>query len=182
MLLEDLTIDFSSYFITSIIDVYRDTTTRDKLIFPSAITQIICHLSIPIPESPLFTVIGAISAVSVQKSEAQVRLKWPRTKTMDSPTPSIPSTSAPSSLGGGVTLEAIMAQLQCMDARLDTLSDELCQVNTHVGRIARRQAHLGGFVASPSLSTKASEDEDSDDGTGDDDEDEDDSSSGETTS
>ena len=101
---------------------------------------------------------------------------------MDSPTPSIPSTSAPSSLGGGVTLEAIMAQLQCMDARLDTLSDELCQVSTYVARIARRQAHLGGFVASPSLSTKASEDEDSDDGTGDDDEDEDDSSSGETTS
>ena len=75
-----------------------------------------------------------------------------------------------------------MAQLQCMDARLDTLSDELCQVSTYVARIARRQAHLGGFVASPSLSTKASEDEDSDDGTGDDDEDEDDSSSGETTS
>ena len=30
-----------------------------------------------------------------------------------------------------------MAQLKCMDARLDTLSDELCQVNTSVGRIAR---------------------------------------------
>ena len=29
-----------------------------------------------------------------------------------------------------------MAQLVCMDARLDTLSDELCQVNTRVGRIA----------------------------------------------
>ena len=30
-----------------------------------------------------------------------------------------------------------MAQLQRMDARLDTLSTELYQVNVHVGRIAR---------------------------------------------
>ena len=29
-----------------------------------------------------------------------------------------------------------MAQLVRMDACLDTLSDELCQVNTRVGRIA----------------------------------------------
>ena len=33
-LLEHLTIDFSSHFILSIIDVYRDMVTRDKLIFP----------------------------------------------------------------------------------------------------------------------------------------------------
>ena len=39
-----------------------------------------------------------------------------------------------------------MAQLQRMDARLDTLSDELCQVNTHVGRIAQRQTVMGGFL------------------------------------
>ena len=39
-LLEHLTIDFLSHFILSIIDVYRDTGTRDKLIFPSAIMQI----------------------------------------------------------------------------------------------------------------------------------------------
>ena len=37
-----------------------------------------------------------------------------------------PSTSTPSSSSGGVTLEAIMAQLVRKDARLDTLSDELC--------------------------------------------------------
>ena len=37
---------------------------------------------------------------------------------------------------GGVTLEAIMAQLVRMGARFDTLSDELCQVNTRVGCIA----------------------------------------------
>ena len=52
-----------------------------------------------------------------------------------------------------------MAQLQRMDARLDTLN-ELCQVNTRVSRITRRQAHLGGFVESPSPSPEASVDED----------------------
>ena len=36
-----------------------------------------------------------------------------------------------------------------MDARHDTLSTKLYQVNTRVGRIARWQAHLGGFVESP---------------------------------
>ena len=59
-----------------------------------------------------------------------------------------------------------------MDACLDTLNDELCQVNTYVGRIARRQAHLGGFVESSSPSPEASEDED-DDGNFDDDDDDD---------
>ena len=66
-----------------------------------------------------------------------------------------------------------MAQLQCMDAHLDKLSDELCQVNTYVGCIARRQAHLGGFVESPSPSLEASEDEDGDFDNDNDDEDED---------
>ena len=55
-----------------------------------------------------------------------------------------------------------MAQLQHMDARTDTFSTELYQVNTHVGRIAQRQARLGGFVVSPSPSPEASEDEDND--------------------
>ena len=57
-----------------------------------------------------------------------------------------------------------------MDAHLNTLSDELCQVNTRVGRIARRQAYLGGFVESPSPPSEASEDNDNSDD-GDDDED-----------
>ena len=68
-----------------------------------------------------------------------------------------------------------------MDAHLDTLSDELCQVNTRVGHITRRQAHLGCFVESPSPSPEASEDEDDDSDSNDDDdddEDEDASSSG----
>ena len=49
-LLKHLTIDFPSHFILSILDVYRDTATRDKLIFPSAITWIsmpfFCSLSL----------------------------------------------------------------------------------------------------------------------------------------
>ena len=53
-----------------------------------------------------------------------------------------------------------MVQLQCMDACLDILNDELCQVNTHVGRIARRQDRLGGFVESLSPSPETSEDKD----------------------
>ena len=61
-----------------------------------------------------------------------------------------------------------------MDARLDTLCDELCQVNTRVGYIAKRQACLGSFVEFPSPSLKASEDDSDDD---DDDEDGDASSS-----
>ena len=72
-----------------------------------------------------------------------------------------------------------MAQLQRMDARLDTLSDELCRVNTHVSHITRRQARLGGFVEYPSPSPEASEDEDDNgDSENDDDEDEDASSFG----
>ena len=50
-----------------------------------------------------------------------------------------------------------------MDARLDTLTTELYQVNTCVSRIARRQARLGGFVESPSPPPEASEDDDDSD-------------------
>ena len=66
-----------------------------------------------------------------------------------------------------------------MDARLNTLTTEMYQVNTCVSRIVRRQAHLGGFVESPSPSLKAFEDEDDDgDSDGDDaDEDEDEDAS-----
>ena len=39
-----------------------------------------------------------------------------------------------------------MAQFQCMDTRINTLSTELYQVNVHVGRIARRQVTMGGFT------------------------------------
>ena len=67
-----------------------------------------------------------------------------------------------------MTLKAIMAQLAHMDARLDTLSDELCQVNTHVGRIARQQVVMIGFIIASSPTPPASEDK-SDDGSGSDD-------------
>ena len=108
-LLEDLSIDFPTHFIISIIDVYRDTMTHDKLIFPSAITRILCHFSIPIPVSSFYTIMGAINAASIRQSEAQLRPKRPWTKTKDPPAPTIPSTSAPSSSMCGVTLEAVMA-------------------------------------------------------------------------
>ena len=62
-----------------------------------------------------------------------------------------------------------------MDARLDTLIDELCQMNTLVNHIAKWQARLGGFVESPSPPPEASDDdeasEDDDDSNDDDDDD-----------
>ena len=66
-----------------------------------------------------------------------------------------------------------MAQLQRMDARLDTLSTKLYQVNVRVGRIARRQTSMDGFAPEATLSppspvASASEDEDDDDGDDDD--------------
>ena len=78
----------------------------------------------------------AIDASTVRQSEAQLQLKRPWTETTTPSAFSAPSTSAPSSSVGGVTLEAVIAQLQHMDACLDTLSDELCQVNTRGSCIA----------------------------------------------
>ena len=135
-LLEYLTIYFPSHFILSIIDVYRDMVTRDKLIFPSTITRILHHYFVPFLLSNHFHVMCAIDATTVKRSEAQLHSRWSRSATPS--TPSAPSIFAPSSSAGGVTLDAIMAQLQRMDARLDTLTTELYKVNTHVGRIARR--------------------------------------------
>ena len=45
-----------------------------------------------------------------------------------------------------------MAQLQRTDARLDTLSTELYQVNIRVSCIARWQAAMGGFAHEPTPS------------------------------
>ena len=68
-----------------------------------------------------------------------------------------------------------MAQLQRMDACLDTLSMKLYQVNVRVGRIARRQATMGGFAPEPTpspphlvASDSDAEDDDNDDGDDDD--------------
>ena len=76
-LLRDISIDFPSHFILSLIDIYKDMATRDKLIFPSAITRILHHFSVSFPESPHFTIISAIDATTVRQSEAQLRLRQP---------------------------------------------------------------------------------------------------------
>ena len=72
-----------------------------------------------------------------------------------------------------------MAQFQRMDARLDTLSTKLYQVNVCVGRIARWQATMGKFApeATPSppppmaSDSKDEADDDSDDNDASDDDD-----------
>ena len=69
-LLEHFTIDFPSHFILSIRDVYLDSASHDKLIFPSAITRILRHFSIHFPSSDHFTVMCAIDYATVKHSEA----------------------------------------------------------------------------------------------------------------
>ena len=109
-LIERITIDFPFHFILSLINVYSDTTIHNKLIFPSAITRIIRHFSISNLESNHFFVTGAIDAMNVRQSEAQLRPKQPRMETIDLVASTVPSSFAPStSTVGGVTLEAILA-------------------------------------------------------------------------
>ena len=139
--------------------------TRDKLIFPLTITRILSHFSVLFPIFDHFHVMCAIDATII---------KWSEAGSAAPPTPSAPSTSTPSSSTRDVTLDAIMVQLQGKDARLDTLTTEMYQVSTRVGRIARQQARLGGFVESSSPPPEASEDNDDSD---DDDDDEDGDSS-----
>ena len=66
-LLEDISIDFPSHFILSLIDVYKDTTTHDKLIFPSAIMRLLRHFSFSYPESSYFTFMCVIYALSFDR-------------------------------------------------------------------------------------------------------------------
>ena len=167
-LLEHLTIDFPSHFILSIIDIHRDTVTHDKFIFPLAITRILRYFSIPFPLFDHFHIMCAIDVATVKRSEAQFHSR--RSGSAAPPTLSAPSTSILSTSAGGVTLDAIMVQLQRMDARLDTLTTEMYQVNSRVRHIARWQARLGGFVESPFPPLEAFEDNDDSD---DDDDDED---------
>ena len=168
-LLEHLTIDFPFpfHFILSIIDVHLDSASRDKLNFPSTIMRILRHFSVPFPSSDHFTVMCAIDYATVS-SEAQFQ-----SQQSDSAAPSYcsaPFASAPSS-SGDMSLGDVMAQLQHMDARLDTLSTELYQVNVHVSHIAQRQVTMGGFTPEPTPSPPplvASDFEDEDDDDGDD--------------
>ena len=110
-LLERLIIDFPSHFILSILDVYKDTATRDKLIFPSAITQILCHFSVPFPSSDHFSIMCAIDAATVKRSEAQFRsrqLDLAAPSSRSAPSRSAPSISTPSFSTSDVTLGDIM--------------------------------------------------------------------------
>ena len=50
--IEDLSIDFPSHFILSLIDVYRDTATSDKLIFPWLSRSSFAIFLYPIPSLP----------------------------------------------------------------------------------------------------------------------------------
>ena len=68
-----------------------------------------------------------------------------------------------------------------MNTSLNTLSDELYQVNTHVGHIARWQVRLDGFVESPSPPPPPPPPEASEDGSDDDDDDEDGDASSSST-
>ena len=172
-LLERLTIDFPSHFILSIIDVYLDLASRNKLIFPSGITRILRHFSVPFPSYDHFSIMCAIDYATIKRSKAQFRLRQTDSATPFSrfaPSRSTPSASAPSS-SGDVSLGDVMVQLQRMDARLDTLFTELYQVNVRVGRIARQQAAMGGFALEPTpspshpiASDSDAEDDDDDDG------------------
>ena len=110
-LLEHLTIDFPTHFILSIIDVHLNSASRDKLIFPSTITRILCHFFVPFPSSDHFTVMCAIDYATIKRSEAQF---WSRQSDSVAPSSrSAPSQSTPSafarSSSGDVSLGDIMA-------------------------------------------------------------------------
>ena len=131
-LLEDLSIDFPSHMIVSMIDIYRDTATCDKFIFLSVITRILTHLHITIP--PFFYTTGVISKESIRRSDAQLAAKQPCVEDDVASTPRVSSSSAPSSsLGVEASLAATMDQLQHMRANFgssfDHIFDEMCQMN-----------------------------------------------------
>ena len=101
-LFEHLTIDFPSYFILSILDVYRNMATRDKLIFPSAITRILRH----------FSVMCAVDYATVKCSKAQFSSQQSDSTAPPSrstPSRSASSTSAPSSSSSDVSLGDVIA-------------------------------------------------------------------------
>ena len=68
--IEDISIDFPSHFILSLIDVYRDTATCDKLIFSLAIMRILRHFSVSFITFDPFFVMGAIDTGTVRQSDA----------------------------------------------------------------------------------------------------------------
>ena len=84
-LIENISIDFPSHFILSLIDVYKDTATRDKLIFPSVITRLLHHFSISYLESPHFLYMCAIDIASMKRSLSQLCQRQPQTQTAAPP-------------------------------------------------------------------------------------------------
>ena len=137
------------------IDIFRDTATRDKLIFPLAITCILSHVHVTFPLSTPFYAMGAINKESIRRSDAYVAAKWPRVKftSTDVAPTSRPSFSFafPSSYSSRaeVFLIAIMDQFQLMCAdfgsHFDHLFDEMCQMNTSIGCTAHRQSRPRWF-------------------------------------
>ena len=65
-LLERLSIDFPFHFILSFIDIYKNTATRNKFIFPSAISRILHHFSVSYPKFPHFTFMYANDTTTVK--------------------------------------------------------------------------------------------------------------------
>ena len=161
--MESLSILFLSHMVESIIDCYRNTTTRDKLIFPTAITCILTHLHVTIPPSHHFYVMGAISKKFIWRSAMQLAAKVPWVEPSDTvlENPTTPSSrpsssSAPSSSSRAtISLADITKQFHHMRANfgshLDHLIDKMCQMNTRISSIAHRQSRLGGFAPLPSL-------------------------------
>ena len=85
-LLEGLSIEFPSHMIVSTINIYQDTATCDKLIFPSIITRILTRMYVPIPSTPLFSIVGAISQESMRRSATQLASKAKRPQEESTPT------------------------------------------------------------------------------------------------
>ena len=77
-LMEDLFIDFPSHMIESMIDIYRDTATCDKLIFPSTITHILSHVHATIALYTPSYAMGSINMEFIRRSDAQLAAKRPR--------------------------------------------------------------------------------------------------------
>ena len=110
-LIEGLIIDFPSHFILSLIDVFRDTMTRDKLIFPFSIMRLLHHFSVSYLESSHFSFICAIDIAIVKWSFAQLHSSQPQSQMAAPLAFTAPSTSTSPTSMGGVTLDVIMVQL-----------------------------------------------------------------------
>ena len=180
-LLEGPSMDIPSHMSLSMLDMFHDTTSHDKLIFPSFITRILLHAHVSILSSSHFYVMSVIRKESLVRSSSQLvaKTKRPRddatlaqreeTKSRvaeDSVyTSRHSSSSTPPSSSSRVeaTFAAILDQFQfvcgdigdikktqafCGDLQ-DCLTNEMCQMNTRIERIAPHQSRLCGFVPSP---------------------------------